>query len=186
MAKSKREASAADLALWRKVTEAVTPLKRRPLPLPRAAVPVVPPEPGTRPPRTLVDGSAAPRVPAKPPARHGPLEPGRLVDVDRRTGERLRRGRMEIDATLDLHGLTQARAHLRLTRFVQRARAQGQRCLLVVTGKGRNGPDSGVLRRAVPLWLNDPDLRPLVIAVTPAQPQHGGAGALYVLLRRQR
>ncbi|MEO1192630.1 MAG: Smr/MutS family protein [Pseudomonadota bacterium] len=188
MSRRPRQASPDDLALWRKVTEAVKPLKRHPLPqdpAPRPALPL--PAPGSRPARSLRDSEVTttkPRIKAQ--ATQTALEPGRLADVDRRTGERLRRGKMEIEATLDLHGLTQERAHQRLRTFLWNARAKGQRCILVVTGKGRSGPESGVLRRAVPLWLNEPDLRPLVVAVTPAQPQHGGGGALYLLLRRAR
>ncbi len=179
--RAKGRPTAEEVELWRKVTELVTPMKNRPAP---------PPAP--KPPAPEPSAAARPRPPAKSPnsaprkAAPAPLESGRLADLDRRTGDRLRRGRMVIDATLDLHGMTQARAHSRLRSFLFQAQARGNRCILVVTGKGRTGPDSGVLRRAVPLWLNEPDLRPMVLAITSAQPQHGGTGALYVLLRRQR
>jgi DNA-nicking Smr family endonuclease len=99
---------------------------------------------------------------------------------------------MAIDGRLDLHGLTQAEAHDRLSGFVKAAQARGKRVLLVITGKGykapnsQHGGESGVLRRAVPRWLNAPDLRPLVLAIHAAQPRHGGEGALYVLLKRNR
>jgi len=184
MARSKGQGrpTAADLSLWRKVTEAVKPLKGRAQPM----EPVPPRVPAASSPSGKA-ASAPPAVarPARSTAsRLEPLEAGRLAGIDRRTGDRLRRGRMEIEASLDLHGLTQDRAHTRLRRFLFQADAQGRRCLLVVTGKGRTGP--GVLRRAVPLWLNDSELRPLILAVTPAQPHHGGEGALYVLLRRRR
>lgn len=183
--KPKIRPTAEELSLWHKVAETVTPLPDRPAlppaePLPSLAKPklVAKMDKGDRPaPRPV------PTVKAKPKA---PLETGRLADLDRRTGDRFRRGRMEIDDTLDLHGMTQERAHSVLRRFLLQAHGRGLRCLLVVTGKGRAGPGSGVLRRAVPLWLNDADIRPIIVAVTPAQQHHGGQGALYVLLRRHR
>ncbi len=182
--KPKIRPSAEELALWHKVAETVKPLHKRP-PAPSAAV-----TPAVRP-RIVAKAAQVPVTPhhhaerPKPKALD-PLETGRLADMDRRTGDRFRRGRMEIEASLDLHGMTRERAHGVLRRFIFQAEARGQRCLLVVTGKGRAGPDSGVLRRAVPLWLNDADIRPLILAVTPAQRHHGGEGALYVLIRRRR
>ncbi|MEQ8652564.1 MAG: Smr/MutS family protein [Kiloniellales bacterium] len=183
--KPKIRPSAEELALWRKVAETVKPLQDRPVP------PPVKPPPDMAKPRVVAKVSQAgkpapkPKISSKPKAK-APLETGRLADLDRRTGDRFRRGRMEIESTLDLHGMTQARAHGALRRFLLRAHGNGQRCLLVVTGKGRAGPGSGVLRQAVPHWLNDPDIRPIILAVTPAQQHHGGQGALYVLLRRHR
>lgn len=119
--------------------------------------------------------------------------------VDGATAERLRRGKVEPDAVLDLHGLTQAQAHARLVAFVRRAQEREQRCLLVITGKGspaalRNEdafvmPErskAGVLRAMVPRWLEEEALRPLVVGVQAAHAKHGGAGALYVYLRRKR
>ena len=115
-----------------------------------------------------------------------PVEIGQTAGVDRRTAERLRRGKLHIDARLDLHGYTQAAAHSALTAFVTDGAAQGHRCVLVVTGKGPVGQGGGVLRRQVPEWLNLPPCRGLVLAIAESQPQHGGSGALYVLLRRNR
>ncbi len=89
---------------------------------------------------------------------------------------------MAIEARLDLHGKTQDEAHRELSSFIARAQAQGKRLALVITGKGREG--KGVLRESVPRWLNEPALRGRVLALTNAQPRDGGAGALYVLLRR--
>ncbi len=176
--------TADELSLWHRVAETVQPLQNRPPPpLASARAPGAP---------KVVAKTAQPSQLASknPPATKvhpkTPLETGRLVDIDRRTGERFRLGRMAIEATLDLHGMTQERAHGLLRRFLHQAEMRGQRCLLIVTGKGRAGPGSGVLRRAVPLWLNGADLRPIILAVTPAQQYHGGQGALYLLLRRRR
>ncbi|MBY6264674.1 DNA mismatch repair protein MutS [Azospirillum sp. 412522] len=126
--------------------------------------------------------------PAPPrPARHSqpPLTPGSTANIDRRTGDRFRRGELEIDGRIDLHGMTQAQAHTALASFVHRAWNEGRRCVLVITGKGSFG-SLGVLRQATPRWLGDPALRPMVLAIQPAQPKDGGDGALYVLIKRRR
>ncbi len=117
-------------------------------------------------------------------------------EVDRRTEERLRRGEMELEGRIDLHGLTQDRAHRALEEFMRDGYAQGRRCVLVITGKGQVGtgnnedgwyePRSGVLRDRVPEWLRQDSMAPLVLRVYPAQQRHGGEGAFYVLLRRNR
>jgi DNA-nicking Smr family endonuclease len=122
--------------------------------------------------------SPSPRQPAPQPLP--PLD--RFAGVDRATAERLKRGRYPVEACLDLHGMTQERAHRALADLVAASRAAGQRCLLVITGHGRMG--GGVLKAAVPRWLDEPDLRRHVLAIAPTQPKDGGGGALYVLLRR--
>lgn len=137
--------------------------------------------------------SPAPRLPlnskkpAPPPrARDELLSHGSSAGLDRRNAERLRRGKMVIEATLDLHGMTQAQAHGALSRFIQRSEAAGRRCVLVITGKGVAKESGGVLRNQVPNWLNEPGNRERIIAFNYAQQGHGGTGALYVLLKRRR
>ena len=135
-------------------------------------------------------------VPPAPPAPHdrGTLDAG--------LQRRLRRGRIEPDARIDLHGMTQTQAHQRLRVGIPRLRAAGRRCLLVVTGKGSASALSrhtlhgdtispaperrGVLRDNLPRWLAEPEFRLHVAAIRPAHPRHGGGGAFYVWLRRQR
>jgi DNA-nicking Smr family endonuclease len=102
----------------------------------------------------------------------------------------LRRGRLAIEARIDLHGMIQAEAHAALTGFLLRARAAGHAYVLVVTGKGGPGysdafAERGVLRRSVPHWLRGPELRGIVLGFEEAARHHGGAGALYVRLRRR-
>ncbi|MFO1186898.1 MAG: Smr/MutS family protein [Alphaproteobacteria bacterium] len=118
-----------------------------------------------------------------------------LTAIDRRTDQKLKRGRIEIEATLDLHGLTEARAHARLNTFLKGAVEDGRRTVLVITGKGgaRGGGESfmpsdrrGVLREAVPRWIVEPPLCDLVWGLRPAGQRHGGAGAFYVLLKKVR
>jgi DNA-nicking Smr family endonuclease len=109
--------------------------------------------------------------------------------MDRKLRLQLRRGRQGVDGAIDLHGMTQEVAHRALTAFLERSQAQGARLVLVVTGKGARSPvdggtDRGVLNRLVPHWLRLPGLRSLVLGFEEAGPRQGGAGALYVRLRR--
>jgi DNA-nicking Smr family endonuclease len=113
------------------------------------------------------------------------VAPPRLVPIDRRARQKLARGRDAIDARLDLHGRTQAQAHAALARFLRKAQTDGARYVLVVTGKGRD-PEGGVLRRQVPLWLEQSEFRSLVVGFDTAHTGHGGEGALYVRVRRRR
>jgi DNA-nicking Smr family endonuclease len=125
-------------------------------------------------------------VPAPKPSR--PAVPP-LVTLGRRERSKLSRGRSEIDARLDLHGMTQVRAHHALLGFLQRAHHDGLTFVLVITGKGAaSGLDAerGVLRRQVPQWLSLPEFRSLVIGFEQAHIGHGGEGALYVRIRRAR
>ena len=91
---------------------------------------------------------------------------------------------MAIDGRIDLHGMTQDAAHAALTGFIAHSHEAGRRCVLVITGKGRAG--GGVLRAQVPRWLNQGPLRERILGFSYARPQHGGDGALYVLIRRRR
>ena len=96
---------------------------------------------------------------------------------------------MEIDARLDLHGMTQVRAHRALFGFLQRAHGDGLSFVLVITGKGKVGvseSERGVLRRQVPQWLALPEFRSLVVGFEEAHIGHGGEGALYVRIRRSK
>jgi DNA-nicking Smr family endonuclease len=110
-----------------------------------------------------------------------------LAPLGRRERARLSRGRSEIDARLDLHGMTQTRAHRTLLGFLQRAHHDGLTFVLVITGKGGVGDaERGVLRRQVPQWLSLPEFRALVVGFEEAHIGHGGEGALYVRIRRAR
>lgn len=124
----------------------------------------------------------------------------RTVGIDGNTAERLRRGQMEPQARLDLHGMSERDAHRALVTFVRAGRARKLRLLLIVTGKGGDtkrkaaaecavdlGLDMrmrGVLRRLTPRWLGEPALAEMVADVREAHRRHGGPGALYVYLRK--
>ncbi|HEX9465172.1 MAG TPA: Smr/MutS family protein [Alphaproteobacteria bacterium] len=167
-----------DADLFAAVLRDVKPLRRtkvspHPDPVParesKAAAPAKP----------LPRAETRPSTPVTPPP---PPNPG----IDRRTAERLRKGAMEIDRRLDLHGLTEADAHAALDRFVRQAWRDGLRVLLIITGKGSVRDGGGVLRRNLPRWLASGEHGPRVLRIESAQPRHGGSGAYYVLLRRQR
>ena len=202
-----RGLSGEDAYLWGEIARLIVPLRGRaaartqvpapaagtaaapkagPAPAPKAPPPPGPPKPM---PKTLAKRAAlkpgpapAAPVPAPPP----PAAPG----LERRVRLALRRGALRVDARIDLHGMYQAEAHGALMGFLMRARAAGHTHVLVVTGKG--GPtydeafsERGVLRRSVPHWLRAPELRNVVLGFEEAARHHGGAGALYVRLRRR-
>jgi len=99
----------------------------------------------------------------------------------------MKRGKMDIGGRIDLHGHSQEQAHRALNAFIAGSFTAGRRCVLVITGKGaRSDAGSGVLRRAVPHWLNASPNREKVLAFSYAAPRDGGEGALYVLMKRQR
>lgn len=178
-----RKPSADEQALFREAMQGAKPIARKKRLVANA--------PAVKPESAEVKSASAKSKPvpvarpvAPPPKAKPPLDAGRIADLDKRTGERFKRGEMAIDAKIDLHGLTQAEAHDKLQGFLAKAAAGGKRCVLIVTGKGAGG--WGVLRDAVPRWLNEPELRRHLLAFAQAQSRHGGAGALYALLKRKR
>ena len=184
---ARRKLSEEDLALWRRIAANVEPLKHSAkLVAKQPPVPCVAPA-KLKPARAKPKPPKAKPTPPPPPTivvRTTPATPG----IDRRTTSKLRGGHIAIEAKLDLHGMTQIEAHETLNRFIAESRERGRRCVLVVTGIGtyRQGAGGGVLRRAVPRWLAEPSLREAVMSFAPAEPNHGGQGALYVLLRKKR
>jgi DNA-nicking Smr family endonuclease len=165
-----RAKASSGTALWERAMRGAKQLAPRPAPTRPNPPPPTPATPRAAPPR------AEPALP--------PLALDRFAGIDRANAERLKRGKHKIEARLDLHGMTQDEAHLALAGFIPGARADGKRCVLVITGRGKIG--GGVLRAAVPRWLDEPGFRPHVLAIAGAQPRDGGAGALYVMLRRTR
>lgn len=153
--------------------------------------------PESRPARQVKSPKARPKQPRA--VRAAPISPsplrksapdpidlrrGEHAGIDGATRRRLAQGQVTIESRLDLHGMTAAQAERRLARFVDSASRAGQRCILVITGKGPDG--NGVLRRLVPLWLKTPPLSNQILAISQARPADGGGGALYVMLRRKR
>lgn len=128
-----------------------------------------------------VKTKAAPKMPSYTPPVSKPRVPTHL---DQPTLDGLAKGKLPIEARVDLHGMTQDEAHALLYAFLSRAHAQGARYVLVITGKGSASGGDGVLKRSVPGWLATPLFRQFVSSHDPAARGHGGSGALYVRLRR--
>ena len=180
----KRILSEDERALWESVMKQTKPLRKKH----RAA------KPDAGAPDTKAQLAAKPAAPppsmvrASPPKIAKPAVPP-LTPLGRRERTQLSRGRKEIEARLDLHGMTQARAHRALSTFLQRAHLDGLTFVLIITGKGKTGygeADRGVLRRQVPQWLSQPEFRTLVVGFEASHIGHGGEGALYVRVRRSR
>lgn len=117
---------------------------------------------------------------------------GVTPNMDKKSFQRLVRGKLDIDGKLDLHGLTQEQAKIMLRVKLMEAHGRGKRLILVITGKGKQRTDEfnrqivGVLRHNVPMWLRQAPLSSIVLEITSAQQRHGGGGAFYVYLRRNR
>jgi DNA-nicking Smr family endonuclease len=180
---AKRTPSPEESELWRTAMRDAKPLRRQRAVAKKAATASPPAQPAAKP---APSKRPPPPAPAPPPAKPPELALGRSAGVDKRLAERLKRGQLPIDGTLDLHGLTQEEAHRQLDGFLAHAAHGGGRCVLVITGKGVWRSDSGILREMVPRWLNEAPNRARVLAIANAQPRHGGSGALYVLLKRRR
>jgi DNA-nicking Smr family endonuclease len=187
----RRRLTAEEEHLWSIVARSIKPLRqKKQLPAKRARTETrrlptkqVAPQPA----------AAAPAAPLPSANRQGVAH--RPVPIALRDKQRLARGRADIDARIDLHGMTQAQAHAALLRFLHRAQADGARFVLVITGKGAPAmahkpgmvrSERGVLRRQVPLWLGLPEFRGCVLGFDDAHIGHGGEGALYVRLRKAR
>lgn len=167
--------SGEDRVLWSRVARSAVPLKGKALPVepvPVAAAPDLAP---------LLEAPSPiePRVPA---ARTPPKPAPRALDKPLK--DKLGKGRLQLEARVDLHGLTQAEAHRLLHAFLYQAREEGLRHVLVITGKGSSSSGDGVLRRSVPQWFSTAPFRLLVSGFDEASRRHGGGGALYVRLRR--
>jgi DNA-nicking Smr family endonuclease len=181
---SRRRLSSDERVLWKGVTRSIAPLRKvfeaetdddvaaRATPAPRPRVK----------PASIPATLAAPPKPATP-------SPPPLAALGRKTKKRIARGAHAIDGRLDLHGMTQAEAHDALFGFLRAKQARGSKVVLVITGKGARGGDSGgrgVLNRTVPMWLRLPEFRSLILGFESAAASHGGEGALYVSLRKAR
>jgi len=167
-----RTLSDADRAVWAAYAEQLTPMPGRAVPPPPATPAVLPPRP-----------APLAQAPATRPATRMLAigDPG--GGVDSATWQRFRSGKMNATRKLDLHGMTAQHAFQALVAFVRTAHADRLRCVEVVTGRG-SGETGGVIRREFPLWLNLPDLRPLILGA--AHPHAANPGAVRLLLRRVR
>jgi DNA-nicking Smr family endonuclease len=192
-----RNITADEASLWQHATRSLAPVKAKPrvVSTPAASEPASPP---TQAPPARGKAPATPREPSKAAsAKTKPRPPAPLAAFDRRKARQIASGKIEVEARIDLHGSRQRDARARLRAFLLAAHAKGHKTVLVITGKGGEEPadglgslmgerQRGVLKRSVPHWLEEPDLRAVVLSYTQASPRHGGAGALYVQLRKAR
>ena len=179
--------------LWTTVTKSMTPLRDAPnVAADEANTDIEAPKLRKAPPLSSKPAkpvrAAAPALTTPPPQK---APPQGMTPLTRRMKRGVARGKLQIDARLDLHGLTQHEAHGALLRFLKSASARDARLVLVITGKGKRGDgdgehERGVLRRQVPQWLGLPEFRELVVGFEDAAIAHGGEGALYVRVRRAR
>jgi DNA-nicking Smr family endonuclease len=193
----RRHLSPEEADLWRSVARTARPLHTHPVQLPEP--PPAAPEPP--PPLAHVRPRLSPFLlgeKLRKPERHdlAPTLPERLgqspLKMDAGTHAKMTRGKLQPEARIDLHGMTQAEAHPELIRFILNAQSAGLRLVLVITGKGKRRDDTGpmpqrvgALRHQVPRWLQLPPLGPVVLQVSEAHLKHGGGGAYYVYLRRR-
>ncbi|MEG6508067.1 Smr/MutS family protein [Methyloligella sp. 2.7D] len=182
-----------DLSLWQRIAGSATPLKKRD----RVRLPEI--KPAKAAPKPLVPAkppvALPPRKSPSPSAKQLPQRRPEAVSLERREMRALEKGRVAVEARLDLHGMRQRQAHAALRRFLREAQARGLRHVLVITGKGTPKTSSenfyteeprGVLKQSVPGWLAQPDLADVVISFSEAPRRLGGEGALYVRLKRGR
>ena len=142
---------------------------------------------------------ARPHKPALASSARTAKKPGATGGLDGNTADRLRKGLLDPDARIDLHGMTEEVAHRALLNTLRNAQRHGGRLVLVITGKGARESDPhapfdmererssrGVLKSAVPRWLKEPAFAPLIADHRAAHRRHGGSGAMYVYLRKSR
>ncbi|WP_423604044.1 Smr/MutS family protein [Sphingomonas sp. MS122] len=173
-------------ALWARVIATVTPIAREPVP----ATPPAPKSPAPGAPEAAPATRVKGRVPPAPPLKPRPAPPP-ADTLDAGWDRRLSRGLVAPESSIDLHGHTLATAHARLDMGLEMAIARGDRVLLLITGKPPR-PESerpharGAIRAAVGDWLAASRHSDRIAAVRNAHPRHGGQGALYIVLKRQR
>lgn len=189
--RQRRKLTEEETILWHRVGRTVTPLRDRPV--------VSPPSAGDakrdfldaidgRKPAALTPAALEPDIRSHVAHGYRPPQPkpvsGPERRIDRPTERKLARGRLSIDARVDLHAMNQDQAHDRLYAFLADARSRGARHVLVITGKGASFGSEGVLKRMVPVWLNSARFAGLVSGYSSASRHHGGEGAIYIRLRK--
>lgn len=112
---------------------------------------------------------------------------GFVIGIDQKIFRQLKAGQLSPEAHLDLHGLNAEQAYESLLMFMRDAYYQGKRCILLIPGRGINSPGGmPVLKQELKSWLTRDPLKRVVLGFSTAQPRHGGAGAIYVLLRQRK
>ena len=188
-----KKLSSEDLKLWDKVTGSTKPLDKK-----RPVVHDTPPKKNKL--RSVIKPQrVSPKIKTLSQSANEPfqkqviLENSQKVKMDMKAFTKLKKGKLEPEDTLDLHGMTLETAFPALSSFISRAHSTQKRLVLVITGKGKNTDPgyavpqrNGVLRSQVPIWLKEPRLSSLVLQIERAHHRHGGLGAFYIYLRRNR
>lgn len=187
MSNKRRTPTEKELSLWQEMTHDVERLHDAEEPRDKTAPDI------KKPPKPKTEKVKETAPVTKTPPVNAPTTPEK--QLDRRTDEKLAKGKMPIEATLDLHGMTQSQAHTRLEQFIVQSYGAGKRCVLVITGKGsRQSGDNyilsersekGVLKARLPQWLRQAPLDHIVLKTVTAHQKHGGGGAFYVYLRNK-
>jgi DNA-nicking Smr family endonuclease len=183
-----------DQDVWQQVAQSARPLKKpaNVVPQPLAPLPKIYKPEGVG---AAAYAKAEAKQKAPLPAHGGRPAEKPALQMDKRLRQRFERGELPVEARIDLHGMTLANAERALSKFLRDGIAQQKRCLLVITGKGSIRSESeieimqkgrGVLRAWLPDYLKRGPWRDQILGLAPARPDMGGAGAFYVLLRRQR
>ncbi len=186
---AKRKLSKDDQQLWKKVTESATPLlHRRNLTISPKTFAKQESQTGYMKNDFQVRPISSPLQISLPPPQEPPI-----LKMDQKAFIKMTRGRLKPEATLDLHGYTLAQAYPLLVQFIQRNFHANRRLVLVITGKGiKHKPLAGeckgfgILRKQVPIWLSSPPCKVNILQIHQAHVKHGGSGALYVYLTRNK
>lgn len=166
-----------DESLWEAVTETVKPLEKQPQERTDLGE--------SNKDKSVSKSSSPSRIAPTSHAVQSKNTPTGSSDaLDRDISRKLRRGQLTLEATIDLHGMTQNEAWQYLLHFIERSYVAGKRCLLVITGKGRGG--AGILKQQLPMWLETAAFKDKISTYSLARPQDGGGGAYYVILKRRR
>ncbi|MBR9650411.1 Smr/MutS family protein [Thalassovita aquimarina] len=192
---TRRRLKPEEVELWKKVAETAERLHPE---RPKSELPKPKPKPQKTPTFRMPDFQVGAKAGATPsrddlmPSIAEQLGSG-PVRMDRKTFGKMKRGKLVPEGKIDLHGMTLDRAHSVLNGFIMRSHGQGKRLVLVITGKGKHRDEGGpipvrfgVLKHNVPQWLTMPPLSAVVLQVSEAHLSHGGSGAYYVYLRRNR
>jgi DNA-nicking Smr family endonuclease len=195
--KTRRSLTSEDKELWGQVAGSAIPIRRSKL------VEIL----ETTPPPTRKREASVPLLPFSMGQNTNPLRSSSTdlkpslgqslakapVQMDKKSFTHMKRGRLAPEGRIDLHGMTLSEAHPALTSFILNAFTDRKRLVLVITGKGKDKPEydfmpvqRGILRHQVPQWLRMAPLMHCVLQISQSHIKHGGEGAYYVYLRRQR
>ena len=181
MSDNKNNKDSDDFQLWQIVKDSVVPIKRK-----------SPNTPDTKDVAPIkIDAKQLKQIAAKKiayastnPRCSSSQSAGTIQAIETNLYKKIAKGRIEIDAKLDLHEMNQDQAIVALRRFLARSKKEGHRTVLIITGKGRNG--NGVLRARLPQWVRSAEFSNIIGGIESADHRHGGEGAFYLRIKKER